>query len=128
MVAKKIKSWRESTLPCDCHVIENAVKFKMSDSEDNVLNVCTKKARMSLTVNADGSGDDQVKKSSWNNKTIYFPTKMYFFDLWPPNHRGLLPRKKNMILHFHLVPITKQGKTQWWTLPRLETHFLFYFH
>lgn len=59
-------------MPCDCHVIENAVKFKMSDSEDNVLNVCTKKARMSLTVNADGSGDDQVI-----NKTIDFPNKMY---------------------------------------------------
>lgn len=32
----------------------------MSDSEDNVLNLCTKKARMSLVANADGSGDDQV--------------------------------------------------------------------
>lgn len=38
----------------------NAVSLKMSDSEDNVLNLCTKKARMSLVTNADGSGDDQV--------------------------------------------------------------------
>lgn len=37
-----------------------AVNLKMSDSEDNVLNLCTKKARMSLVANADGSGDDQV--------------------------------------------------------------------
>lgn len=77
----------------------------MSDSEDNVLNVCTKKARMSLTVNADGSGDDQVI-----NKTIDFPNKMYQCELWLPNHRGLFPRPINMLLH--VVPIAKQGKTQ----------------
>lgn len=75
---KKIKSWRESTLPCDCHVIENAVKFKMSDSEDNVLNVCTKKARMSLTVNADGSGDDQVIKVAEITRQLISQPKCIF--------------------------------------------------
>ncbi|XP_061176711.1 polycomb protein eed-B-like [Saccostrea echinata] len=36
----------------------------MSDSEDNVPNLCTKKSRMSLNINADGSGDDQDDISS----------------------------------------------------------------
>lgn len=59
-IIESIKYWREKFSVMWLSRDIKAVNLKMSDSEDNVLNLCTKKARMSLVANADGSGDDQV--------------------------------------------------------------------